>query len=336
MATDVFYLVTEITIAVLAVFGNGLVMWVIFKYKRMQTITNLFILSLAVADFLVGLLAIPFAIMTSRGIPSNFQGCLFMLSFLLWLCTSSTYSLIGVSVDRYLAIAHSLRYHTIMTTKSAVVMITISWLVAGIIGTLPLMGWNKGRPSEPQCLFMEVIHMEYMFFNFIFAILVPLVVMLVIYGSIYHAAKKQIRSIAALEVGLPQTNSRRRTKKELKAVKSLAVIFIVFMVCWFPIYILNTIFLFCPTGCDVPLELLLFAILLSHSNSAVNPFLYGFGRDFRTAYRRAFVTLFPCAKDACHGPGIARDRENSITMSVIDRIPTSPTYVNGNIETANS
>ncbi|XP_070573438.1 adenosine receptor A2a-like [Ptychodera flava] len=297
MAVELFYLITEIVIAVLAVFGNGLVIWVIYQNKRLQTITNYFILSLAVADFLVGSLAIPFAILTSYGLPANFEACLFMLSFLLGLCASSTFSLIGVSVDRYIAIVHPLRYHSYMTTKSAVAMIAASWFIAMIIGTLPMMGWNLGRPEEPQCFFMDVIAMEYMFFNFIVAIIVPLVVMLILYSIIFNTARKQIRSIAALEVHMPNKNDRGRgTKKELKAAKSLAVIIIFFMVCWFPIYIIDTLFLFCPESCQVPLQLLYFSIFISHGNSALNPILYGFGRDFRAAYKRFFLGLCPCCK----------------------------------------
>ncbi|XP_077995469.1 adenosine receptor A2a-like [Glandiceps talaboti] len=323
MAVELFYIVIETIIAVLAVFGNGLVIWVIFRYKRLQTITNYFILSLSVADLLVGALAIPFAILTSHGLPKHFEGCLFMLAFLLWMCASSTFSLIGVSVDRYIAIGHPLRYHAIMTPKSAIAMIAMSWIVSGIIGMLPLMGWNLGRPPEPQCLFMEMIGMDYMFFNFVVAIIIPLLVMVILYGSIFHTAKKQIRSIAALENhNMPKRHGRGGgTWKELKAAKSLAIIIMFFMFCWFPIYVLDTIFLFCTSGCYVPLSLLNFCIFLSHGNSALNPILYGFGRDFRVAYRKVLFTVCPCCRK-CFPNQVSDSTTKSVRVpSITDKSP---------------
>lgn len=56
------YIGLELVIACLAVAGNILVCWAVYLNSNLQTITNFFVVSLAVADIAVGLLAIPFAI----------------------------------------------------------------------------------------------------------------------------------------------------------------------------------------------------------------------------------------------------------------------------------
>lgn len=56
------YVVLEVVMAVLAVLGNVLVCWAVCLNSNLQNVTNLFVVSLAVADIAVGLLAIPFAI----------------------------------------------------------------------------------------------------------------------------------------------------------------------------------------------------------------------------------------------------------------------------------
>lgn len=56
------YIVLEVVIALLAVLGNVLVCWAVCLNSNLQNVTNLFVVSLAVADIAVGLLAIPFAI----------------------------------------------------------------------------------------------------------------------------------------------------------------------------------------------------------------------------------------------------------------------------------
>lgn len=59
---QVVYIGLELLIALLAVAGNTLVCWSVCLNSNLQSITNFFVVSLAVADIAVGLLAIPFAI----------------------------------------------------------------------------------------------------------------------------------------------------------------------------------------------------------------------------------------------------------------------------------
>lgn len=50
------------TISLLAVVGNGLVIWIVATTRQMQTVTNLFIANLALADVIIGMFAIPFQV----------------------------------------------------------------------------------------------------------------------------------------------------------------------------------------------------------------------------------------------------------------------------------
>lgn len=49
-------------ISVIAVIGNTLVIWIVATSKQMQTVTNLFIANLALADVIIGMFAIPFQV----------------------------------------------------------------------------------------------------------------------------------------------------------------------------------------------------------------------------------------------------------------------------------
>jgi adenosine receptor A2a len=62
---DIPYTIMEILVAVVAVFGNALVIIVFYRERRLRRRTNYYIISLAIADLLVGLLGIPFAILAS-------------------------------------------------------------------------------------------------------------------------------------------------------------------------------------------------------------------------------------------------------------------------------
>lgn len=114
----VLYTLLECTVAITALLGNLLVIVVFIQDKRLRKRTNFYILSLALSDFLVGLLGIPSAILTRIGIPRDaFHGCLTMLSLLVVLCTISILNLVAVSFDRFWAILFPLNYHQKMSSK---------------------------------------------------------------------------------------------------------------------------------------------------------------------------------------------------------------------------
>lgn len=109
VAMDSLYIAIELVIAVLSIAGNVLVCWAVAINSTLKNATNYFLVSLAVADILVGCLAIPFAITISIGLRSDFYGCLFLACFVLVLTQSSIFSLLAVAIDRYLAVKIPLR-----------------------------------------------------------------------------------------------------------------------------------------------------------------------------------------------------------------------------------
>lgn len=116
---NLYYAAFEVLVAIFAVVGNALVIFVFRKERRLRRRTNYYIVSLAAADLLVGLLGIPFAILSSVGLPVNLHACLFTVSLLIVLCTISIFCLVAVSVDRYWAILHPMGYSRNVRTKTA-------------------------------------------------------------------------------------------------------------------------------------------------------------------------------------------------------------------------
>lgn len=114
------YAIFELLVAIVAVIGNAMVIIVFKRERRLRRRTNYYIVSLAMADFLVGLLGIPFAILASVGLPRNLHACLFTISLLVVCCTISIFCLVAVSVDRYWAILHPMAYSRNVRTKTAI------------------------------------------------------------------------------------------------------------------------------------------------------------------------------------------------------------------------
>lgn len=70
-----------------------------------------------------------------------------------------------------------------------------------------------------------------------------------------------------------ESTKARSNFQELRKATSLLLVLFLFVVCWMPIHVINSILLLCPQ-CNVPMSLTLAAIMLSHANSALNPFVY--------------------------------------------------------------
>lgn len=298
ISPNVAYMVAELIIAFLSTVGNLMVCAAVGLNRKLRTVTNYFLVSLAVADICVGTVAIPCAILTDVGLPRHrFYLCLLMLSVLIMFTQSSIFSLLAVAVERYVAIFMPFRYQVLMTPRNATLVIVATWLLAFLIGLVPLMGWHKKQPDSGHCFFVLVVDMTYMvYFNFFACVLTPLVIMFLIYARIFIMVKQQVRRIAAEQSGHGDAQARAAAsiRREMKTATTLFLVLFLFTVCWIPLHVINCFLLLCPR-CSVPFELLLTAIILSHANSAVNPFLYAYTM---TAFRDTFRAIFMCCRSA--------------------------------------
>ncbi|KAL0118811.1 hypothetical protein PUN28_009463 [Cardiocondyla obscurior] len=337
------YTVCEILVAVCAVFGNGLVILVFGKERKLRRRTNYYIVSLATADLLVGLFAIPFAILASIGLPTNLHACLFTVSVLVVLCTISIFCLVAVSVDRYWAILYPMGYSRTVRTKTAIGIICVCWVAGTLIGFLPLFGWNAGETEDHRCIFTNVMDYDYLVFLYFATIIFPALLIAAFYAHIYRVIVKQqivtmdpgdpgsgtIRRIGVLRLGGRNHHQTTGTmlrclgaarKREVKATQNLSRIVVFFIVCWFPLYTINCVMAFCPQ-CEVDDFLMKFCIILSHINSVGNPLLYAYHlKDFRIALKNfVWSLLFPHSNVKSSVISVIHDRGSLVGSQRLQR-----------------
>ncbi|XP_046803894.1 tyramine receptor 1 [Lucilia cuprina] len=131
---------------VITIIGNTLVILAVITTRRLKTVTNCFVMSLAVADLLVGIFVMPPAVAVHL-IGSWQLGwvlCDIWISLDVLLCTASILSLCAISVDRYLAVTQPLTYSRKRRSKRlALIMILIVWALALAITCPPILGWKR-------------------------------------------------------------------------------------------------------------------------------------------------------------------------------------------------
>nr|XP_046239048.1 adenosine receptor A1 isoform X2 [Scatophagus argus] len=272
------YISIETAIALASVLGNVLVVLAVCVNRALRNTTFCFIVSLAVADIAVGVLVIPLAIIISLGFSTQFYTCLFLSCLLLIITQSSILSLLAIAIDRYLRVKIPTRYSTIVTQRRAYVGVCLCWILSFLTGLVPMIGWNNhdaqrniSISSNIVCEFTTVMRMDYMvYFNFFGWVVLPLSIMVALYGEIFRVIRRQLNRRAEA-----CCDRDRYYQKELKLAKSLALVVFLFIVCWLPIHIMNCITFFCPK-CDVPKFAVYVGIFMSHVNSALNPMVYAF------------------------------------------------------------
>lgn len=137
---------------IVVVVGNMLVIIAIATEKALKNIQNWFIASLAVADFFLGLVIMPFSLaneLMGYWVFGDWWCDIHSAADVL-LCTASIMNLCLISLDRYWSITQAVDYLKKRTPIRAAVMITLVWILSGLICIPPLLGWKVPRPAEPE------------------------------------------------------------------------------------------------------------------------------------------------------------------------------------------
>ena len=231
-------------LAVLIILGNFFTIWV-FHRQRSRKRSYFLLISLAVADLMVGLFAIPIFIIGST--EYSYLRWLVSTSFDAFTGLTSIYTLAVISLERMFAIVCPLRHRT-LTSRNYIYAIAIPWIAAAVFIAVIIL-----KPKG------SVKHLSYKFFPFLFLI-TPLLTMCVAYFSIWIKQKstKGIRN--------------HRAARESKLAKTLFLVTGASLLTWTPFQIMNNLVLF--QGLQISLTVFYLSKILQFSNSLVNVVIY--------------------------------------------------------------
>lgn len=258
-------------ITVMSLLGNGFTIYIITTRRRLLTLPNWFILSLAVADFLFVLCYFPASFFCNLLFDScNREYRIMVASLFMY---ASVTNLVAMTIDRYIAIALPLRYVVLVTSRRALAVICSAWAFSLVLAPIHY----KVESADSKTL-----HRVFEITRLVTVEVTPAVILVISTIRMLLIRRKHMRQ-AAIQVSQLLYNKRRGSpdcqfklsrKRELSSVQVICVVVSVFIVC----YGMNISLSFC-IGleiCNPSREARDMLAILLMVNALINPFAYAF------------------------------------------------------------
>ncbi|XP_039670586.1 trace amine-associated receptor 13c-like [Perca fluviatilis] len=279
------------SISLLTVALNLLVIISVSHFSQLHTPTNILLLSLAVSDFLVGLVVMPGEILRKTS-------CWFLGDFVCTLynyvssiiSVSSIGDIVLISVDRYVAICDPLHYNNRITVHRVKLCVYLCWLYSVSYSFLFVKD-DLTQPGRYNSCYGEcVLAIDYVAaaVDLVLSFVVPFTVIIALYLRIFAVAVSQARAMRShvTAVTLQHSVTPKAKKSELKAARTLGVLVVVFLICFCPYYSVSL-----AGDSLVNASSATYFLFVFYCNSCLNPVIYAFLYPWFRKSVKLIVTL---------------------------------------------
>ncbi|KAK3548097.1 hypothetical protein QTP70_004524 [Hemibagrus guttatus] len=330
--------------------GNIMVVLVVLTTRHMRTPTNCYLVSLAVADLTV---------LVAAGLPNISESLMAMWVYGQAGCLGITYlqylginvsscSITAFTVERYIAICHPMRAHTVCTVSRAKRIIAGVWAFTCVYCMLWLflVDIQVNSDGRVQCGYRvsRDLYLPIYLIDFTIFYVIPLLLAIILYGliarilylnplshppdsgtvtapTLRRSCKEPVDASKVGRQGRPKSAPSSRKQ----VTKMLAVVVVLFALLWMPYRTLVLINSFVSTP-YLDAWFLLFCRTCIYANSAINPVVYNLmSQKFRSAFRG----LYRCQQPVSH----QRSLSSVQTNYTVARDPRSTHISNGTKET---
>ncbi|XP_037333394.2 somatostatin receptor type 5 [Pungitius pungitius] len=273
-----------IVVCAIGLGGNTLVIHIVLRYSKIESVTNIYILNLAIADELF-MLGLPFLAVqnTLQSWPFGSFMCRLVMTVDSINQFTSIFCLTVMSIDRYLAVVHPIRSSKWRRPLVAKVVNSTVWALSFLV-VLPVVIFANIQKEGGTCNIAwpqpaNIWRAAFIIYTSTVGFFGPLLIICLCYLLIVFKIRSSGKKVHA--------TSTKRRKSERKVTRMVVIVVAVFVFCWLPFYALNIINLLV----SLPSEyqgLYYFVVVLGYANSCANPIVYCFLSDnFKRGFRKA-------------------------------------------------
>ncbi|KAL6466769.1 hypothetical protein MHYP_G00245730 [Metynnis hypsauchen] len=282
------------SIILFGVTGNSLVIYVVYKFRNLHTVTNFFIVNLAVADLLVNTLCLPFTLMSTLYGEWKFgQAMCYLLPYAQGLAVNvSTITLTVIALDRYRSIVHHME--TKMSKDVCAVVIAVTWVSSAVLASplaifreyvtfdvtpeQSIQGCAEKWPGSSADGTVYSVSMFFLQYG------LPLSVISFAYARIWTKLRKHVS---------PGGGRSDRHRRRRKTTKMLATVVAVFAISWLPFHAFQLAVDIDTSVLEMKDFKLLYTVfhVIAMCSAFANPILYGW---MNRNYRGAFAAVCKC------------------------------------------
>ena len=300
------FLSFTVILLIVCVVCNGIIVTVFVVHKSIRNHTNMFVLSLACADLIFGVISTPLWIANSS---PDFEIPFYLINVDILCASASIYNCALLSIERALKIRFPYWYTNNVTAFRIKLVILCGWIAAVLVASLSFLRGGNAKD------------LNYIAFISIFSYILPVLAIFVSYISIFFVAHKHAKNIRRQnrQINYIMTCT---TVSEAKTAWRLSVFIIVFVICWTPFFLKIWWFKFFKDSGFHDEVTVLFGVIanaLQNINAAINPFLYAI---FNPSFRKGIVTLYRRKSKDGHKTETSRRIELSTAQTNLNNSPS--------------
>lgn len=259
-------ILVSILIVLFGMVGNGLICYGFCRFHQLRTLTNYFVLNLAIADLLLICALAAWIIQDLRGNPPNERYLIALLINIDLLCFSaSMLNMTAVSVDRYCAVIYPFAYEQIITKSRAHKATVFIWTYSLVMAGIGVMRFLVDEMDNSDKIFVTVLSA--------ISFVLPAMVIIFTHLSISRVAwrtKRQSRQ------DLPDVEGARGKEitQSLKLSFNTLVILVPMVTAWGIFYGVTVLEAHCMNCVQLSSAFSVTVGLLPHVAAAIDPIVY--------------------------------------------------------------
>lgn len=263
-------------VAAITVLGNALIIAVFSRRELPRKFGGYFLINLAVADLMVGALALPMYIYIVYAFsysPTNKSLVIFSQVYTVvdvFTGLASVFTLASIALERLYGVLYPIKYHWKDKRVYFVAIIAV-WTISATASIAYILSTRSLLFLLPEATFIY-----YLTIISVLSVLVICAAYIVFWLRVHFWNKSKIKMAAS--------------KQEKRLAAALFIVTVVFVLTWTPFHVMNILVNFTKSFLNnIPVNIVFFGKLLQYSNSLANPAIYSLKiPEFRIAIRRMF------------------------------------------------